>query len=346
MPSLRFLCNLLLATVALALSAGAQVPMQEQPTPFSTWLDFNALSKPTAEKPSLPIWIESFQEERFAGSNTEPPKTVFRLRLRRMPSLHQEILLRVFFNDLPDMCPVVSTWSETGAERFRSKVLGIHSALPTSESLVLKLEGVDYIDIEVPGDGSTARGVFISSLKAGKTYQTQDYAAAPELVDPFGNFGPLEASEEDSKLFGRVKATIDPGLLRLSRKEGLTGIWQFEIATQPLLALVTFEVLNADVSVPLMISVNGQPAVPASVFWPDLADPGFRGESRAAGMRMQYTGWLRAQCIVPGSYLPAGLNRVNLTVSEESGPLAVRTVELQLKNNWTHFDYILTPSHP
>jgi hypothetical protein len=41
--------------------------------------------------------------------------------------------------------------------------------------------------------------------------------------------------------------------------------------------------------------------------------------------------------------MTGGLNKVTVTLSDESGSIAVRNVELQLKQNWKHFDYILTP---
>ena len=39
-----------------------------------------------------------------------------------------------------------------------------------------------------------------------------------------------------------------------------------------------------------------------------------------------------------------GLNKVTISLSEDSGPVAIRNVQLQLKQNWKHFDYILTPA--
>jgi hypothetical protein len=155
----------------------------------------------------------------------------------------------------------------------------------------------------------------------------------------------VQPAEQDSKLFGRVKATVDTGIVRLSRKGDGTVQWQFDLAGQPLAAVVTFDVLNADLTAPPVISVNdGQPGY-ANVHFPDLADPGFRGESRPLeGMRFQYTGWLRAQFVIPGNVLHSGQNAVNISVGDDSGTIAVRNVELQLKHNWKHFDYILTPA--
>ena len=59
----------------------------------------------------------------------------------------------------------MSAWSEAGKQRFLSPPLGEGIGLPTNESMVIPLEGADYLDVEVPGDGSTIRGAFASSLK-------------------------------------------------------------------------------------------------------------------------------------------------------------------------------------
>lgn len=320
--------------------------LSDQPTPFSVWLDLHLLSKPDAAKPALPIWFESFQNEPVAAKDGEPPRTVYRLRLRRMPSLHRELLLRVFFDDITGLQPVVTAWTESGRELFQGAPMGVGAGLPSSESVIVPIDGADYLDITVPGDGSSIRGVLASSLKDAATKQTLDFQGATELQDPFGNLPATQPSEEDSKLFGRVKATVDTGIVNLSQKGESAAQWQFQLAGQPLTAVVTFEVLNADLAAPPVVSANDGQAGFASIHWPDLSDPGFRGESRPAepAMRFQFTGWVRAQFVIPGNLLHTGQNAVNIGLGDDSGSVAIRNVELQLKHNWKHFDYILTPA--
>ena len=341
-----FLRSLLTLACAAALATAQESGVtSEQPTSFSVWLDLNVLARPGAPKPALPIWFESFQNEPVAAKDGEPPRTVYRLRVRRMPSLHREILLRVFFDDITGMQPSVSAWTESGRSLFQSETLGVGAGLPTNDSVIVPLDGADYVDVIVPGNGSNLRGVLASSLKDVTAKQTIDFHAAAEVQDPFGNLPATQPAEEDSKLFGRVKATLDTGIVRLTRKGEGAVQWQFDLAGQPLAAVVTFDVLNADLTASPVVSVNdGLPGY-ASVHFPDLADPGFRGESRPLeGMRFQYTGWLRAQCVIPGNVLHSGQNAVNISVGEDSGTIAVRNMELQLKHNWKHFDYILTPA--
>jgi hypothetical protein len=144
-----------------------------------------------------------------------------------------------------------------------------------------------------------------------------------------------------------VKATLDPGIVRLTPAEAPAGDWDFDLAAEPLVSVVTFEVLNADLTAPPVIVANdGDPAF-VHIHWPDLADPAYRGEGRGAEprMRFQYTGWLRAQAVLPAGTLKPGSNKITVSLSENSGSIGVRNVELQLKQNWKHFDYILTPGN-
>ena len=342
-----FLRSLLTLACAAALATAQESSvMTEQPTSFSVWLDLNVLARPGAPKPALPIWFESFQNEPVAAKDGEPPRTVYRLRLRRMPSLHRDLLLRVFFDDLTGMQPAVSAWTESGRSLFQGEPMGLGAGLPTNDSVIVPLDGADYVDVIVPGNGSNLRGVLASSLKDVTAKQTIDFHAAAEVQDPFGNFPASQPAEQDSKLFGRVKATVDKEVVRLSRKGDASAQWQFDLAGQPLAAVVTFEVLNADLAAPPVVSVNDGQAGFAGIHWPDLSDPGFRGESRPLepAMRFQFTGWVRAQFVIPGNLLHSGLNAVNIALGGDSGAIAVRNVELQLKHNWKHFDYILTPA--
>jgi hypothetical protein len=320
--------------------------LSEQPSPFSVWLDLNVLSRTGASKPAMPIWFESFQNEPVRAKDGASAGTVYRLRMRRMPSLHRELLLRVFFEDIKGAQPVITVWTESGREVFRSAPLGAGTGLSTNETIVVPIEGADYLDIAVTGDGSSVRGVFASSLRQSTTKETIDFQRAPAIQDPFDNLPGTKPKDQDQKLFGRVKATVDTGVVNLSRNGESSAQWQFQLSGQPLTAVVTFEVLHADLAAPPVVVANEGPSGAASVHWPDLSDPGYRGESRPLepSMRFQYTGWLRAQYVIPGHLLHSGMNQVTVGLPDDSGTVAIRNVELQLKHNWKQFDYILTPA--
>jgi hypothetical protein len=80
---------------------------------------------------------------------------------------------------------------------------------------------------------------------------------------------------------------------------------------------------------------------------PELADPGYRGEMEplVRQMHFQYTGWLRAQKIVPVTSLSAGTNDLIVVNGAGSGPSAIRATQIQLKYLWDKSDYLLQTGH-
>ncbi len=331
------ICGLLLA---LSLPLSAQ-QLRNQPIPFSVWLDFGLLTRPDPPNVALPIWLESLQLQHNPAKDSAPENTVYRLRLRRMGQLNQLLDARLFFEDLPGQSPVITGWTETGTLRYQSESLGSGLNLPNSVSLAIPVVDTDYLDITVPGDGSTVRGVFLSTLTKTEGHAALDFAPSAQIPDPFGNLPTVEAQTDDTHLYGRVRAMLEPKAVKLDPDETL----DFQLDRQPLMAVVTFEALNVDVAYPPEATVNSRPLGPVTMHLPDLADPAYRGEVRPLerDMRFRYTGWLRCQVVVPGSALKAGLNSLILVVNKQGGSIAVRSVELQLKHNWQNFDYTITP---
>ena len=78
---------------------------------------------------------------------------------------------------------------------------------------------------------------------------------------------------------------------------------------------------------------------------PELADPGYRGEMRALmhEMTFEYTGWVRAQKVVPVSTLHTGTNNIGVINSADAPAAAIRSTQIQLKYLWDKSDYILKP---
>lgn len=340
----------LLSLLVLLLLAG-QVRAQElreQPTPFSVWLDFRALASNNPPRVALPIWLASLGTERVAVRSDTPAKTIFRLHFRRVGDLNSSLQFRLFFDDLKDAPITVSSWSETGAALYQSGPLGDALGLPSSKNLTLPMTGVDYIDITTVGDGSNIRGVFLASLKRADIQHALDYAPPTEVIDAFDNLPGTAAKADDYSLYGRVKASLDPGVMKLVPRETPTGSWEFDLQSPPLTAVLTFEILDADALAPLDVSVNDRFIGSVSIHQPDLADPGYVGLIRPLDpdMSFRYAGWLRGHKAIPGSSLHAGLNKIVLRLHRESGPVAVRTIELQLKYNSPTLDYTLAPNTP
>jgi hypothetical protein len=210
---------------------------------------------------------------------------------------------------------------------------------------MLPAAGLDYVDIEVPGNGRTIRGAFLTTLRKTEVRHSIDFDAATPVEDAFKNAPAVSPSPDDSYLYGRVKATLEAGVIKLSAPEHSQENLAFEIEAKPLIAVISFEVLNADPAYPIQTSINGQTFSPVNAVFPDLADPGYSGTVRPLqrDMRFRYTGWIRVQQIVPGSDLQGGLNNVSFRLNKHSEPLAIRSVEIQLKYNWTGLGYEIAP---
>jgi hypothetical protein len=80
---------------------------------------------------------------------------------------------------------------------------------------------------------------------------------------------------------------------------------------------------------------------------PDLADPGYRGESESmtTEMHFQYTGWLRAQKVLPVSNLKTGPNDILIIAGPGTPASAIRATQVQLKYLWEKSDYLLKTQH-
>jgi hypothetical protein len=335
----------MLGALLLVCSAHAQ-QLQQEPTPFTTWIDFRALAA-GQHLPGLPIWLAGVTTGSTTGADGAVI-TTFQLQLRDIPDFDQKRLLRLFFLDHAGAAPSVIGLGPTGEQLFSRGPFGDGLELPTSETMTFVPAGVATVQIRVPGDGRNLRGVFLATLQPHAMMKAIDFAAPGDLIDVFerNTAAPLPAN--DVALYGRVKATLDNGTVKLSADGQQSVTWEFELEAPPLLTMVNFEVLNADERAPLEVTMNDQPLGPVTVSWPDLADPAYVGlvQPLETGMRFRYAGWLRAQKIIPGSLLKSGVNRLVLTLPTDGGTVAVRNLSLQLKHNWKSLDYTLSPTSP
>jgi hypothetical protein len=251
--------------------------------------------------------------------------------------------LRLFFDDQPGSSPSVSAWTETGGARFQSGPLGTGLGLPTSESVIVPVEDTDYIEITVPGDGSTLRGAFLATVRIAQTRVSLDLGQPAVFQEPFGNPTRRPAAEADTYLFGRVRATLEADPLKVSTQE--PAQWDLQLDRLPLVAVVSFEILNVDLTYPPEVRLNNALLGPVQPQLPDLADPGYRGEVRPmeSDMRFHYTGWLRCQKMIPQSALKTGLNELRLEVGRQASEVAIRAVTIELKHNSRNLDYTLVP---
>lgn len=302
--------------------------LASQPTPFTAWVDLRPASRAAPAPAVLPIWLEKTETHLQKTREGKVVKTVVRIRFRRFAGLNDEMLLRLFFRGPSH--PVVSAWSEIGARILPPKSLGDGLDAPASETLVLPMLGVDYVDIETPGDGSNLQGAFLTTLRKTEARSALDFSAPAPVADPFENAPPASPKADDALLFGRVKATLENGVVPLTAENGGSSVFGFELARPPLIAVVTFEIANADIASPPEVLVNERELGQAAMVLPDLADPAYTGDTQPRSEAVfHYTGWLKCQKALPGSALLAGPN--TLQISSRSGAVAIRAVEVQLK---------------
>ena len=316
---------------------GNRIPLE------SAWLDLRQGPSGKATPQAAPAWVESVSLVPVAPRDGGVARSVFRIRIARAPANLQLLLFRLFFDDKPDQRPSVIAWDESGSQVLQSGQLGAGIDLPTSDTILLPMIGVTCIDIDVPGDGTNVRGVFMDWLTS--RYVAHPTSAEPRDVipEPFAAAAPLHTPEQDNEHFGTVTATLSPDTIRIGASVQTGAAFQFALEAQPLMALLSFEVSTARVDTPPEIFVNGENLGPVSLTLPDLADPGYRGEAERliSPMRFRYTGWLRAQKLVPATYLRTGTNDVIVIGGPGTAASAIRATQIQLKYLWDKSDYLL-----
>ncbi len=322
----------------------ANDPQADPGTP-SAWIDLRQTAAGNSTMQVTPPWVEAVTLVPAVTSPGVTPKTVFRIRLTRPRSDYQILLFRLFFEDNADAHPEVVAWDESATEILRSAPLGAGLNLDSSDQIMVPMLGVSCIDVEVPGDGSTVRGAYLDWMVSSEVVHPVNAEHHTLIPQPFGAAAPLRASEKDTEQFGAVSATLAPETIRIGPSLPEGAAFQFGIEEEPLLALLTFEVASPEVGAPPEIYVNGESIGPANLSLPDLADPAYRGEMKSLvrQMNFRYTGWMRAQKLVPVALLKIGTNDVVVLNGGGTSASAIRATQLQLKYLWDKSDYLLRP---
>jgi hypothetical protein len=274
-----------------------------------------------------------------------PEKTVFRIRLNRPTPESQVLFFRLFFDDNPEQKPQLTAWDESGTVVMQSAPLGAGMNLPTSESVMVPMVNVSTIDVEVPGDGQTIRGAYLDWMANAEVLHPISAEHRDLIPEPFSAITPLHPAAQDTERFGTVTASLADETIRIGASISQGAAFQFGLESQPLMALLTFEVASPNIAAPPEVYVNGESVGPVAVTLPDLADPAYRGETSSLlrGMRFQYTGWLRAQKLVPASLLKVGTNDLLIIGGGGTPASAIRATQIQLKYLWDKTDYQLRP---
>jgi len=351
----RFVALAFFVTAATALRAqhalppaGSQIlkPSQSaEAAPDSAWLDLRQNNPAHSKVQAAPAWVESVTFAPGKDTTGGPAKSVFRIRLSRPNEDCQILLFRLYFDDKPDQQPELIAWDESGTQLLRSGPLGQKTSLATSSTTIVPMIGVTAIDVEVQGDGRSVRGAYLDWMKSSQVMRPMHEEPQASIPAPFAAAPPLKAGEEDAEVFGTVTAPLTAETIAIGSSLQNGGAFEFGLEAQPLVALLTFEVASPQIDVPPEIYVNGQDVGPASLVLPDLADPAYRGLSLSLlqTMQFQYTGWVRAQKIVPASILKAGTNDVIIIAGAGTSASAIRETQIQLKYLWDKSDYLLEP---
>ena len=308
----------------------------------SAWLDLRQTTAANSKPQTAPDWVEAVTVIPAEAREGVPLKTVFRIRLSRPRADFQVLFFRLFFDDQPEQKPELVAWDESGTQVLQSGPLGQGVGLPTSESVMVPMVAVSSIDVEVPGDGKTIRGAYLDWMATAEVLHPISAERKDLIPEPFAAMSPLHAPTQDKEMFGTVTATLadETILIGPSIQEG--AAFQFGIEAQPLVVLLSFEVASPHIDAPPQIFLNGEGMGPVTLTLPDLADPAYRGESATLSqMRFQYTGWLRAQKLLPVSSLKVGNNDLIITAGPGTPASAIRATQVQLKYLWDKSDYQL-----
>ena len=319
-------------------------PAKSGPHSFdSAWLDLRQIASANSRPQTTPDWVEAVSIVPGQKNPGLPEKTVFRIRLVRPTPELQVLFFRLFFDDNAEQKPQLTAWDESGTVVMQSAPLGDGVGLATSQSVMIPMVGVSTIDVEVPGDGKTIRGAYLDWMGRAEVLHPMSADHRELIPEPFTHVAPLHPVPQDTERFGTVTASLADETIRIGPSVSHGAAFQFGLETPPLVALITFEIASPNIASPPVVYVNGENLGPASVTLPDLADPAYRGQTTSLlrGMRFQYTGWLRAQLLVPATNLRAGTNDVLILSGEGTSASAIRATQIQLKYLWDKTDYQL-----
>src|SRR2546423_12324925 len=313
----------------------------------SAWLDLRQIPSASSKPQVSPDWVEAISIVPGQKTPGLPETTIFRIRLTHPSPDAQVLFFRLFFDDNAEQKPQLTAWDESGTVVMQSGSLGAGIGLPTSESVMIPMVGVSTVDVEVPGDGKNVRGAYLDWMRNAEVLHPSSAEHRDLIPEPFTAMAPLHPATHDTERFGTVTASLADETIRIGASVSQGAAFQFGLESQPLVALITFEVASPNIAAPPEGYANGENLWTATVTLPDLADPAYRGQTASLlrGMRFQYTGWLRAQKLVPASNLKAGTNDVLITSGSGNAASAIRATQIQLKYLWDKSDYQLQTDH-
>src|SRR5713101_5631446 len=223
------------------------LPQQESDTTAqnnaeSAWIDLRQRPSANSRPQSAPSWVDAVNMAPTVEINGASAKTIFRIRIAHPPGDYQVLYFRLFFDDNSNARPELVAWDELGTQVLRSGKLGSGVGLPTSDSVMIPMNGISTLDVEVPGDGKTIRGAYLDWMTTSEVVHPVSAEHRDIIPEPFSSVPALHAPPEDVENFGTVTATLAAEAMRLDARTQQNGVFQFPIEAQPLTALLTFEI--------------------------------------------------------------------------------------------------------
>lgn len=316
------------------------------PQPDNAWIDLRQHPAAASRPQSAPDWVQAVGMTSTTGTDGTP-RTVFRIRVEQPAGDYQVMFFRLFFDDNNDARPEIVVWDESGTQVLRSGALGSGVGLASSDSVIIPMKAISTLDVEVPGDGRTIRGAYLDWMTSSEVVHPANAETRDVIPEPFSSLSPLHSPDQDMERFGTVTATLANETVPIGPDLQHAGEFQFGLESQPLIALLTFEIASPRIDSPPEVYVNGEDVGAVALILPELADPAYRGEveSLLKEMHFQYTGWLRAQKLIPVSNLKVGTNDVIILNGAATSTSAIRGTQIQLKYLWEKSDYLLQTEH-
>src|SRR6266480_7922010 len=203
----------------------------EQSTAENAWIDLRQHPSAASRPQSAPSWVEAVNMTSTTGADGAP-RSVFRLRVARPGSDYQVMFLRLFFDDNVNARPELVAWDESGTQVLRSGALGSGVGLPSSDSVMIPMNGISTLDIEVPGDGKTIRSVYLDWMTSSEVVHPLNAEHRDVIREPFSLMPPLHSPAQDTEQFGTVTATLAAETIRIGPSLQQGAAFQFGMEAQ------------------------------------------------------------------------------------------------------------------
>jgi hypothetical protein len=224
----------------------------------NAWLDLRQIPAANSKPQATPEWVEAITIVPGQKTPGLPETTIFRIRLTHPNADAQVLFFRLFFEDNAEQKPQLTAWDESGTVVMQSGPLGAGIGLPTSESVMIPMLGVSTIDVEVAGEGKNVRGAYLDWMRNAEVLHPSSAERRDMIPEPFAAMAPLHPATQDTERFGTVTASLADETIRIGASVSQGAAFQFGLESQPLVALITFEVASPNIAAPPEVYVNGE----------------------------------------------------------------------------------------